>query len=73
VQTSIPLPKHLSNAEIAWFAPEACDPSRPNTAPRVETIGLDPSNTTTPADQNCVAIARLLGRQAAREWFGAEG
>jgi hypothetical protein len=69
----IPLPKHLSNAEIAWFAPEACDPSRPNTAPRVETIRLDASDTTSLADEVCAAIARLLGRQAGREWFGAEG
>jgi hypothetical protein len=69
----IPLPKHRSNAEIARFAPEACDPSRPNTAARVETTTRNPSETTTPADEVCAAIARLLGRQAAREWFGAEG
>jgi hypothetical protein len=35
-------------------------------------VRRDPSNTSTLADEAVGAIARLLGRQAAREWFHAE-
>jgi hypothetical protein len=38
----IPLPKHLSNADIARFAPAGREPWPPNTATRVETTRRDP-------------------------------
>ena len=40
---------------------------------RAEAIRREPTDTATLADKVLVAIARLLGRQAAREWFEAEG
>jgi hypothetical protein len=51
------------------------DRHRPAPRPdaHAEMIRLAPSDTTSLADEICAAIARLLGRQAARKWFGAEG
>jgi hypothetical protein len=51
------------------------DRLRPAPGPdaRAETIRHHPRDTATLADEVLVALARLLGRQAAWEWFGAEG
>ena len=67
------MPKHLSSAEIVGFAPAGCEPWTPNTAPRVKTPRRDPKDTPHLVHEVLVAIARLLGRQAAREWFQRQG
>jgi hypothetical protein len=55
----------------------SCPGDRHRPVPRpdahAETITCNSSDTTSLTDEVCAAIARLLGRQAAREWFGAEG
>ena len=69
----IALPQHPPPTQTTQSEPEDCDQSTPNTAARMETTRRDPKDTATLADEVLVSIARLLGRQAAREWFRAEG
>ena len=62
--------EHLSKAQN--FEPRFR--SAPSTDVRVVPAAERyPRDTATLADKVLVAIARLLGRQAAREWFEAEG
>ena len=67
----IALTKHLHLTQTQQ--PEDPDPPAPNPDARAETIRHNLTDTATLADKVLVAIARLLGRQAAREWFEAEG
>jgi len=69
----ITLAKQLPLTQTAPSQPE--DRHRPAPSPdaRAETITCNPTDTATRAEEVVGAIARLLGRQAAREWFRVEG
>jgi hypothetical protein len=68
----ITLAQHLPRTQTSQSQPEGRDRPAPGPDARVEVIRRDPSNTSTLADEVVGAIARLLGRQAAREWFHAQ-
>ena len=68
----IALATYLPTAQTARSDPADHDPPAPSPDARTETIKRDPRDTATLADEVCAAIARLLGRQAAREWFHAQ-
>jgi hypothetical protein len=65
------LSKHLSNAQIAQ--PECRSRTMPSDGAWAAPDRRDPKDTASLADEVLMAIARLLGRQAAREWFRADG
>jgi hypothetical protein len=69
----ITLAQHLSLNHAMRSQPQDRHRSAPNPGACVETTRRDPSDTTTLADEVVRAIARLLGRQLAREWYRAEG
>ena len=69
----ITLAKHLSLTQTAPSQPEDRHRSAPSPDARAETIRRDRTDTATRAEEVVGAIARLLGRQAAREWFRVEG
>jgi hypothetical protein len=69
----IALAQLLPDSETAPPQPEDRYQPAPSPDGRVEVIRHDPKATDTLADEALVAIARLLGRQAAREWFHAQG
>ena len=68
-----PLPKYLPLAQILPLLSEDSDRPAPSPDARAETIRRAPTDTTTLAEEVLTALARLLGRQLAREWFAAQG
>jgi hypothetical protein len=69
----VTLVQDLSLNQTTRSHPEDRHRSAPRPGARVEVIRHDPKATDTLADEVLVALARLLGRQAAREWFQAQG
>ena len=69
----IALAQHLPLAQIPPLPPEDSDRPAPRPDARAETIRRDPTDTATLAEEVLTALARLLGRQVAREWFRVEG
>jgi hypothetical protein len=68
----ITLAQHVRLTQTAPSQPENRHRLAPGPDARVEVIRRDPRDIATLADEVVGSIARLLGRQAAREWFHAE-
>lgn len=68
----IALAQRLPPSQTSRSQPDDRHRPAPSANARVEAARHDPSDAATLADEVRVGIARLLGRQAAREWFQAE-
>jgi hypothetical protein len=69
----ITLVKRLPLTQTAPSQPKDRHRSAPSPDARAETIRRNRTDTATRAEEVLTALARLLGRQFAREWFRAEG